>query len=98
MNTTLGILALLEARPGRSEARAAFLEQGRELALAEEATVTWYAFKVDETTYGIFDSFASEAGRRAHLEGEIPRALAQIGGELLAKEPEIRLVELVAVK
>ncbi|HET8536925.1 MAG TPA: antibiotic biosynthesis monooxygenase [Solirubrobacteraceae bacterium] len=98
MNTTLGILALLEARPGRSEALAAFLEQGRELALAEEATVTWYAFKVDETTYGIFDSFASEAGRRAHLEGEIPRALAQIGGELLAKEPEIRLVELVAVK
>jgi quinol monooxygenase YgiN len=86
------------ARPGRSEALAAFLEQGRELALAEEATVTWYAFKVDETTYGIFDSFASEAGRRAHLEGEIPRALAQIGGELLAKEPEIKLVELVAVK
>jgi quinol monooxygenase YgiN len=98
MNTTLGILALLEARPGRSEALAAFLEQGRELALAEEVTVTWYAFKVDETTYGIFDSFASEAGRRAHLEGEIPRALAKIGGELLAKEPEIRLVELVAVK
>ena len=98
MNTKLGILALLEARPGKSEELAAFLEQGRELALAEEGTVTWYAFKVDETTYGIFDSFASEAGRQAHLEGEIPRALAQVGGELLAKEPDIRLVELIAVK
>jgi len=98
MNTKLGILALLEARPGKSEELAAFLEQGRELALAEEGTVTWYAFKVDETTYGIFDSFANEAGRQAHLEGEIPRALAQVGGELLAKEPDIRLVELIAVK
>lgn len=98
MNTTLGILALLEARPGKSEELAAFLEQGRELALAEEGTVTWYAFKVDETTYGIFDSFANEAGRQAHLEGEIPRALAQVGGELLAKEPEIRPVALIAVK
>ena len=98
MNTKLGILALLEARPGKSEELAAFLEQGRELALAEEGTVTWYAFMVDETTYGIFDSFASEAGRQAHLEGEIPRALAQLGGELLAKEPDIRLVELIAVK
>jgi hypothetical protein len=95
---TLGILALLHAQPGRSEELAAFLERGRALAAAEDGTVTWYAFKVDETTYGIFDTFEGEDGRHAHIAGQIPRALAQVGHELLAKEPDIRPVDLVAVK
>jgi hypothetical protein len=66
--------------------------------VAEEATVTWYAFKINETTYGIFDTFETEDGRAAHLEGEIPKALTQVGPDLLAKDPDIRAVEIVAVK
>ena len=94
----LGILALLEAKPGKSDELAAFLESGRALAVAEEGTVTWYAFKVDATTYGIFDTFETEEGRTAHLEGEIPAALGTVGPELLANDPDIRTVEIVAVK
>ena len=60
--------------------------------------MTWYAFKLSDTTYGIFDTFESSAGREAHLTGEIPKALAEVGPDLLAKEPDIRLVDVVAVK
>jgi quinol monooxygenase YgiN len=95
---TLGILALLEAKPGKGDDLAAFLTAGRELAVAEQDTVTWYAFKIDDTHYGIFDTFAAEAGRQAHINGEIPTALGKVAGELLAAEPSIRPVDVLAVK
>ena len=98
MTIDRGILALLEAKPGKGEELAAFLEQGRALAAAEEGTVTWYAFKVGDTTYGIFDTFQDEEGRQAHLSGAIPAALANVGPDLLAKDPDIRPVDVVAVK
>jgi quinol monooxygenase YgiN len=97
MTATLGILALLDAKPGKGEQLAAFLRAGRELALAEEGTLTWYAFKVTETRYGIFDTFQTDDGRTAHLNGEIPKALAGIADDLLASAPSIQLVDLVAV-
>jgi quinol monooxygenase YgiN len=98
MAVKLGIVAFLEAKPGKGDDLAAFLQSGRELAAAEEGTVTWYAFKVDETTYGIFDTFETEDGRQAHLNGEIPKALGQVGPDLLASDPDIRTVEILAVK
>jgi quinol monooxygenase YgiN len=98
MAVTVGVLALLEAKPEKDADLAAFLESGRAIAAAEQGTVTWYAFKLDDSTYGIFDTFESEDARNAHLGGEIPRALAQVGPELLAKDPEIRLVDVLAVK
>jgi quinol monooxygenase YgiN len=98
MAVTVGVLALLEAKPEKGADLGAFLEGGRAIAAAEQGTVTWYAFKVGESTYGIFDTFDSEDARNAHLGGEIPRALARVGPELLAKDPEIQLVDVLAVK
>jgi quinol monooxygenase YgiN len=93
-----GLLALLEAKPGKGEELAAFLEQGRALAAEEEGTVTWYAFKLSDTTYGIFDTFEGEDGRQAHLNGQIPAALGQVAGDLLASDPDIRTTDIIAVK
>ena len=98
MSVTLGILALLDAKPGKGAELAAFLQAGRDLAVAEEGTVTWYAFKISDTQYGIFDSFVTEADRQAHLNGEIPTALGQVAPDLLAKAPDIRPVDVLAVK
>ncbi len=98
MTVDRGILALLEAKPGKGDELGAFLNQGRELAAAEEGTVTWYAFKLSDTTYGIFDTFEGEDGRQAHLNGQIPAALGQVGPDLLASDPDIRLAEVIAVK
>ena len=98
MAVKLGLLALLEAKPGKSDDLASFLESGRALAVAEEGTVTWYAFKISDTSYGIFDTFETEDARQAHINGEIPKALAAVGAELLATDPDIRPIDLVAVK
>lgn len=98
MAVTLGILALLEAKPGRGDDLGAFLQAGRALAAAEAGTVTWYAFKVSDTTYGIFDTFEGEEGRAAHLNGQIPAALGQVAEDLLAAAPDIRTVDIIAVK
>ena len=93
-----GLLALLEAKPGKGEELAAFLEQGRALAVEEQGTVTWYAFKLSDTTYGIFDTFEGEDARQAHLNGQIPVALGQVAGDLLAADPDIRTTDIIAVK
>jgi quinol monooxygenase YgiN len=98
MTVTLGILALLEAKPGKGDELAAFLKSGRDLAVAEEGTVTWYAFKISDTSYGLFDTFATHDARTAHINGQIPAALAQVSADLLARAPDIQPVNLVAVK
>ena len=98
MTVTLGILAMLEAKPGKGGELESFLKAGRELAVAEEGTVTWYAFKINDTSYGIFDTFATDEARTAHINGQIPVALATVSADLLASEPDIRPVDVVAVK
>lgn len=98
MAVKFGVLALLEAKPGKGDDLAAFLQAGRDLAAAEDGTVTWYAFKAGDSTYGIFDTFETEDDRQTHLDGEIPTALGQVADDLLAADPDIRAVEVVAVK
>lgn len=98
MTVTVGVLALLEAKPDKAAELAALLRQARELALAEDQTVSWYAFQADEVTYGIFDTFENDEGRQAHLGGEIAKALMKAAPELLARDPDIRPVDLLAVK
>ena len=98
MTVTLGILALMEAKAGKGDELAAFLKAGRDLAVAEEGTVTWYAFKISDTSYGIFDTFATGDARTAHINGQIPAALAQVSADLLTRAPDIQPVNVLAVK
>src|SRR5437660_5533473 len=83
---------------GKGDELAAFLKAGRDLAVAEEGTVTWYAFKISDTSYGIFDTFATGDARTAHINGQIPAALAEVSADLLARAPDIQPVSLLAVK
>jgi quinol monooxygenase YgiN len=98
MTVKYGLLALLEAKPDKGADLAAFLVAGRELAVQEEGTVTWYAFTLGDTSYGIFDTFETVEARQAHIDGEIPKALAAVGPDLLAADPDIRPIEILAVK
>jgi quinol monooxygenase YgiN len=93
-----GLLATLKAKPGKGEELGAFLKRGRELAAQEEGTVTWYAFRLDDTTYGIFDTFESEEARQAHVNGQIPAALQDVAPDLLAEAADIRPIDVIAVK
>ena len=98
MTVRFGLLATLEAKEGKGDDLAAFLRSGLALAQAEELTVNWYAFRLSETTYGIFDTFEGEEGRQAHLGGEITAALGKVAPDLLADAPDIRPVDVIAVK
>lgn len=94
----LAILALLEAKPTQTHVLAELLAGAAELARAEGATVTWYAFRAGPTRFGIFDTFDDEAGRGAHLNGRIAAALLGRADELLAQPPSIEMLDLVGVK
>ena len=94
----LGFLALLEARPGKEADLAALLEGAQALAAAEAGTIVWYAFQVGPQTFGIFDAFQDEGARTAHIEGPIAQALMARADELLASPPDIRKIDVLAVK
>jgi quinol monooxygenase YgiN len=95
---TRAILALLEAKPGKEQELEAFLKSAQPLAVAEPATTTWYAVKLGPARFGIFDTFPDDAGRQAHLSGAIAKALFAKADELLAKPPQVEMLEILASK
>jgi len=94
----LAILALLDAKAGKEREVEEFLKSALPLAEQETGTTTWYAVKLGSGQFGIFDTFKSEEGRSAHLQGAIANALFAKADELLAKPPQIEMLEILAVK
>jgi quinol monooxygenase YgiN len=92
------LLALLEAKPGKEQELEAFLKSAQPLAVSEGGTTTWYAVKLGPARFGIFDTFKDEGGRKAHLSGEIAKALFAKADELLAKPPQVEQLEILASK
>lgn len=95
---TVGVLARLEAKPGKEDEVASFLEGALPLAEQEPATSIWFAIRLGPTTFGIFDAFPDEAGRDAHLSGPIAAALMERADELFAQPPTIEKVDILASK
>ena len=92
------LLAQVQAKRGQEQVVEEFLKSALPLAQAEPGTIRWYAFKTGPDTFGIFDTFATEEARDAHLNGEIAKALFAKAPELLAKEPQVHKLELLAAK
>jgi quinol monooxygenase YgiN len=95
---TLGLLARLEAKPGKENELAAFLKQGLQLANQETTTPLWFALRLGPTTFGIFDAFTDETGRQNHLNGPIAKALMANAPNLLASAPVIEKVDVLGAK
>ena len=91
----IGLFVTLEARPGKEADAEVFLTSAQPLALNEKATLKWYAIKIGPGKFGIFDTFANEAGRNAHLTGEIAKALGARANELFATPPRVEKVEIL---
>jgi quinol monooxygenase YgiN len=94
----LALLARLSAKPEKAEDVARLLESAVALANAESGTVHWFALRFGPTTFGVFDTFATEAARQAHLDGAIAQALVTKGPELLSEPPSIERVDLLGAK
>ena len=93
-----GLLVRLKAKPGQETAVQNFITDALPLAVAEPDTTTWYAIKIDASTFGIFDTFPHETGRDAHLSGKIAAALMANAAELLAEDPVIEKIDVLAAK
>jgi quinol monooxygenase YgiN len=88
----------LKAKPGKEEDVAAFLASAQALVDAEPATVAWFAIRLDQHTFAIFDAFDDESGRDAHLNGAVAAALMANASELLSEAPNIRKAQVLADK
>jgi quinol monooxygenase YgiN len=94
----VGILARMEAKQGKEDDVAAFLEGALPLVRQEPDTVTWYAIRLGPSEFGIFDTFEDDGGRQAHLSGKVAEALMANASELLVGTPDIRPVDVLASK
>jgi quinol monooxygenase YgiN len=95
---TKSLFARLEAKPGKEAELAAFLKQGLQLAQDEVTTPVWFALRLGPSTFGIFDAFRDEAGRQAHLDGPIAKALMAQAPNLLATPPVIERLDVIGAK
>jgi len=98
MDTPYAFVARLEAKPDKAGDLAELLKSAQALAEAESGTVAWYAAQTSATTFWIFDTFASQDARQAHIQGEIAKALMAKKDELLAADPEILPADVLAQK
>ncbi len=96
--TTVGLLVRLKAKPGMEDEVQRFLEAGLALVESEPATTAWFAIRMGPSEFGIFDAFPDESGRDAHLNGPIAAALMENAPELLAEDPSIEKIDVLADK
>ncbi len=94
----VGLFVKLVAKEGKETEVENFLQGGLALVEAEPETVVWYAFRINQSTFGIFDAFEGESGRDAHLTGRVAEALMANATELLAEPPSIEKVDVLAAK
>lgn len=88
----------LKAKPGKEAEVEEFLKQGAAMSKAEAGTVTWYGIKEDDGAYAVFDTFDDEAGRDAHLNGRIAKALMSKADELFSNSLQIHKIQIIADK
>jgi quinol monooxygenase YgiN len=93
---SVGLLVRLEAKEGREQEVADFLAGAVDLVRQEPQTVTWYAIRLGPTTFGIFDTFDDDTGRQAHLGGAVAAALMDAAPTLLAQDPIIEPIDVLA--
>lgn len=86
------LLARVEAKEGKEEDVSLFLKDALTMAQKEEDTTHWFAMQIGPTTFGIFDTFNTDGGHKAHLSTAITTALMENTNKLLAKQPVIEQV------
>lgn len=92
------LLARLEAKAGKEQEVEQFLRSALLIVQSENGTIAWYAIRIGNSTFGIFDTFKDESGRQAHLTGKVAEALMAKAPELFSKAPVIEQLDILAQK
>ncbi len=93
-----GILLKIVAKAGKGQEVAEFLKSAISLVQEEPETINWYSFRINENTFGVFDTFPGDEARHAHLAGKVAEALMKHAPDILATEPVIEFVDILAYK
>ena len=95
-----GFLLIMKAQKGKSKDVEDFLNVGKGLVNDEPGTLSWYGIKLGDNTYGVFDTFADDTGRDAHLDGKIAEALVANAANLLVdfKVSDIQKIDILGSK
>ena len=88
----------LEAKPGKEMEVEDLLKSALPLVQDEPATTAWFGIRLGRSTFAIFDAFADEEGRQAHLAGKLAKALMAKAPDLLVAQPFIQEVEILGAK
>jgi quinol monooxygenase YgiN len=94
----VGLYVRLEAKPGKEAEVERLIKSGLPIVQEEPGTTAWFGIRMGPSTFGIFDAFADENGREAHLAGILAAALMAKAPDLLAKTPVIERVDILAAK
>ncbi len=97
-SVNVALFVRMEAKPGKEEEVAQFLRDAQALVEEEPDTLTWFGLRLSNSTFGIFDAFADESGRNAHLSGKVAAALMARAPELFGSGPVIEKAEVLASK
>jgi quinol monooxygenase YgiN len=92
------LLVRLSAKSGKEAAVAGLLQEALSFVEQEPETITWYAIRLGPSTFGIFDTFPDEDGRRAHLAGRVAVALRAHVPDLLESAPTVERAEILFSK
>ena len=95
---SVALWVVLHAKPGKEGELASFLKGGLALANQESFTPVWFALQITPSKFAIFDAFADDSGRKAHLAGQIAAALMARAPDLLSEAPRIEQVDVLAAK
>ena len=92
-----GLLVRLKAKTGKQVQVKELLLGAQEMVGNEIETISWFAFQIDDHTFGIYDTFQTEQGRQAHLNGAVAKALLANADELLENFNPSKAIQPVAL-
>jgi quinol monooxygenase YgiN len=93
---TVGLQVTITAKPGKEKELAEYLRGSVSVAQAEPDTAAWFAIRLDDMTFGVFEVFGGQAGRSNHLLA-VDDLIARAEG-MLAGPPDVKPVDILAAK
>jgi protease I len=94
----VALFVRLEAKTGREQDVVNLLRGGLPMVEQEPATRSWFGMRLGDSTFAIFDTFADDNGRRAHLTGRVAQELQRRGPDLFSRPPVIERIDVLACK
>ena len=96
--STQGLLVRMHAKHDKERAVEDLLHSALRSVQDEPGTLAWFAVRFGRTDFGIFDVFADDAAREAHINGAAALELKRRASDLFETPPHIESIDVLADK